>query len=391
MTGPSPDVAVVGGGICGLTTALALQRRGVEATVYEAASDYRPVGAGILLQTNALLALERLGIADRVADRGVPLSEVRLLSPSGRVLKRADVDRVERAQFGRGYVAIHRASLQELLLDELDAAPLTGKECVAVDGTKQPTVRFADDTAVQPDVLVGADGIRSVVREGVAPGTELASLDAVVYRAVVPVALPAARRAGGVEVWGTGTYTGGAPVADDAFYWFATAPNSVDGDPVATFRERLADHPEPIPTVLDSLEGDDVFATGLSAVPSLPRWHRDSVALAGDAAHGMLPFAGQGAAQGIEDALVLAAAIYGATDPADAFASYEAERKPRADRIRAEARRLGLLSTVDSRVGVAARNGALSLLPAAIYRRMRRRRAAGTSLPTDGGGASSQG
>ncbi|QLG28004.1 FAD-dependent monooxygenase [Halorarum halophilum] len=387
MTRETPEVTIVGGGICGLTAAIALERRGWTPTVYEAASEYRPVGAGILLQTNALLVLDRLGLADRVLADGVPLEDSLIRSAGGRVLTRFDLDRVERAEFGYGFVAIHRADLQRILLEELDAAVETGMPCTAVPGTDPPVARFADGIRVRPDVLIGADGIGSTVRDAVAPGVERRALDGVVYRAVTTVDLPERYRAQGVEVWGDGSYAGGAPISDDRFYWFATATPPVAERSAgaeattAALRERFAAFPEPIPSVVGSLDDDDVFVTELEEVPELDRWSRGSVALAGDAAHGMLPFAGQGAAQAIEDGLVLAHALDTHEDPEAAFEAYEAERKPRADRIRAESHRLGRLGTVRSRAGARARNLAVGLLPDAVFRRARRRRASGTSLP----------
>ncbi|WP_227378894.1 FAD-dependent oxidoreductase [Haladaptatus halobius] len=387
MTRAIPDVAIVGGGICGLTTALALERRDGTPTVYEAASEYRPIGAGLLLQTNALLVLDRLGIADRVLTEGVPLRDTVIRSSGGRVLKRFDLNRVERNRFGYGFVAIHRAELQQILIDELNAEVETGMVCEAVLDTDPPTVRFADGTHVHPDVLVGADGINSAVRDAIAPDTELRTLESVVYRAVATVDVPEQHRARGVEVWGDGTYTGGAPIGDDRFYWFATAPETFAGDStdsrevLSALRERYDTFPEPIPSVVESLDADDVFVTGLEDVPPLDRWHRGSVVIAGDAAHGMLPFAGQGAAQAIEDALTLAHAIDTSDDPSAAFERFEAERKPRADRIRSESRRLGTLGTMQSSVGSQARNIAVKLLPDAFFRRSRRRRASRTSLP----------
>ncbi|MFC4552734.1 MULTISPECIES: FAD-dependent oxidoreductase [Halorussus] len=390
MSREYPDVAIVGGGICGLTAALALERRGWTPTVYEAASEYRPVGAGILLQTNALLVLDRLGVAERVRDAGVSLADTEIRSPSGRVLQRFGLDAVERREFGYGFVAIHRAALQRILLDELDAEVRTGMNCIAVTDTETPTVRFADGTTVGPDVLVGADGIGSAVREAVSPSVGPQPFDGVVYRAVAGVELAEEHRASGFEVWGDGTYAGGAPVDGDRFYLFATAPEplAVDGTDaratVAALRNRLDEFPDPVPAVVESLEPGDVFATGLADVPPLDRWHRDAVVLAGDAAHAMLPFAGQGAAQGVEDALALAHALDAHEERSAAFRAYETERKPRADRIRSESRRLGELGTMRSTLGCRVRNAAAGLLPAALLRRSRRRRAAGTSLPETG-------
>ena len=380
------DIAIVGGGICGLTSALALEQHGLDPVVYEGATEYRPVGAGLLLQTNALRVLGRLGVADRVREAGVPLSDTLLRGPSGAVLKRFDLDRVECPEFGYGFVAIHRADLQGILLDELDADVETDKECVSVTGTESPTVEFADGTRLEPDVLVGTDGIHSAVRDAVAPDVTPRALDSCVYRAVVETDLSERDQTRGFEVWGDGAYTGGAPLDSDRFYWFATVPEpDVDAAEsrvtTAALRERFGDFPEPVPSVVDALSPEDVFVTPLEDLPSLPRWHDGSVVLAGDAAHGMLPFAGQGAAQAIEDALWLAHCIESWDSTQSAFEAYQAERRPRADRIRAESRRLGALGTMQSRLGARLRNGTLSLLPNAIFRRLRRRRAADASIP----------
>ncbi|WP_222916609.1 FAD-dependent oxidoreductase [Natrinema sp. SYSU A 869] len=387
MTPERRDVAIIGGGICGLTTALALERRGWTPTVYEAASEYRPIGAGILLQTNALLVLDRLGIVDRVREAGVPLEDNLIRSASGRVLTRFDLDRVERADFGYGFMAIHRAELQRILLDELDAEVRIGMTCEAVTDTETPAVRFTDGTQIEPDILIGTDGINSVVRDAVAPNVEPRALDSIVYRAIATVDLPEQYRTRGLEVWGEGTYTGGAPTDADRFYWFTTAPESTaegrtDSRPTKAMLIGLfSEFPAPVPSVVESLDTETVLSTGLADVPPLEQWHRGSVVVAGDAAHGMLPFAGQGAAQAIEDALTLAHEITTCGESTAAFEIFEAKRKRRADRIRAESHRLGALITIQSRVGARIRNLAVGTLPDAVFRRARRRRASRTSLP----------
>ncbi|WP_232701442.1 FAD-dependent oxidoreductase [Halobacterium wangiae] len=380
------DVAVVGGGICGLTTALALERRGFDPTVYEAATEYRPVGAGILLQTNAMLVLDRLGLADRVREAGVALGRSTVRGPSGRPLAEFDVDRVERAEFGHGFVSVHRANLQRILLDSLDADVHTAKECVAVADATSPTISFADGTRASPDVVVGADGIDSVVREAVAPTTQQRHLPGVVYRAVVDVSLPPEHAHSGVEVWTGGCNTGGAPIEDDRFYWFCVAPERVapDGDDRATLQrlgDRFGDAAEPVSSVIAALDPEQVFTTDLRDLPALPRWHRGNVVLAGDAAHAMLPFAGQGTAQAIEDGPVLAHALATHDDPGSAFEEYESARRSRADSIRAESYRLGRFGTTQSELVSRARNAALGLVPQRVLRRFRRQRAAGTTLP----------
>jgi len=381
------DIAIVGGGICGLTTALALEQRGLSPTVYEAASEYRPVGAGILLQTNALLVFDRLGIVDRIRSIGVPLDDARILSPRGRLLQRFDLDALERTQFEYGYVAIHRSDLQGILLEELDADIRMDKTCAEIEETAPPTARFEDGTRIHPDLLVGADGIDSTVRGAVAPDTEVQTLDTPVYRALATCELPERHRARGLEVWGEGTYTGGAPIDADRFYWFATAPDQlVARTPASTdlmerIRRYYGTFPEPVPTVIDAIEAEDIVTTGLADVPPLDHWSRGSVVLAGDAAHGMLPFAGQGAAQAIEDALTLATTLDVYADHRTAIDAYEGERKQRADRVRRESGWLGALGTSQSNLVCRARNLAVDLLPSSVFSRLRRERLTDTSLP----------
>lgn len=383
----SPSIAIVGGGICGLTTAVALERRGLSPTVYEAADEYGPVGAGILLQTNAMLVFDRLGVAERIRDAGTALEGGGLRSSGGAFMTRFDLDALERREFGYGFVAVHRAELLRILREALDAEVRTGMDCVAVDGTAPPTVHFDDGTTVEPDILVGADGIDSTVRDAVVDEAAPRSLDAVAYRALVEFDVPAPYRRQGFEVWGRGTYTGGAPVDEDRFYWFATAPQPLTGDGAspdavhAALREHLVDAPEPVPAIIDVLAPDDLVVTALRDLPSLDSWTRDRVVLTGDAAHAMLPFAGQGAAQAIEDGLALADALAAHSDHDRALAAYERRRKPRGDRIRAESHRLGRLGTMQSALGCRLRNAVLDAIPDGLVRRFRRRRAANTSLP----------
>lgn len=383
----SNEIAIVGGGVCGLTTAVALEQRGLSPTVYEAAAEYRPVGAGILLQTNAMLVFDRLGIADSIRDAGTQLDGGGLRSLDGSFMTQFDLHAVERREFGYGFVAIHRADLQRILLDELHTDVRTGMDCVDVVGTDPPVVHFDDDTTISPDILVGSDGIHSTVRDAVTPGVESRPLDGVAYRALVTLDLPKPYQTQGFEIWGDGTYTGGSPVDENRFYWFATAPEPLTDDHAApeavasALRDYLDGYPEPIPKILDGLDPDDLIVTALEDLPSLDSWSRNRVVLAGDAAHAMLPFAGQGAAQAIEDGLILADAIATHETHERAFEAYESERKPRADRVRGESRRLGRFGTMQSTLGCRFRNFVFDAVPDTVFRHVRRRQAAGTSLP----------
>ena len=375
-----PPIAILGGGICGLTTALALERRGFTVEVYEAAPEYRPVGAGILLQTNALVALQELGLATEVVESGKALSDVRIRSPSGRVLQAFDLDREQEA-FGHRYVAIHRADLLEILRRNVSSPVHTGKKCTHVSDPIEPTVRFDDGTQIHPGIVVGADGIHSTVRETITTVSER-SLETTVVRAVTSVPLDERYECTGFEVWGNGTYTGGAPIGEDRFYWFATVPEELpDAASVDAIRSFYTSYPTPIPAIIETVTAEDIISTKLIDLPPVDQWSRGSTVLAGDAVHGMLPFAGQGAAQSIEDALALASALDSHRSVSEAFAEYESQRISRANKIRTEAHVLGQLGTMQSAVACWLRNAAAMALPETVVNRFRHRRVANASLP----------
>jgi len=379
------EVSIIGGGICGLATALALQQRGIQPTVYESTPRYRPVGAGILLQTNAISVLDELGLAEAVRTQGAELTEVPFRSPDGRRLAAFDLS-FEREQFGHGFVAIHRAELQEILLSALDSDPEMGMECAAVSTPENPTVRFTDGTTIAPDAVIGADGIGSAVRSTVSPGAKPESAGCVAYRGVT-VADDSTEAEPGFEVWGEGSFVGCSPLGDGRIYWYATAtdplaPNGSAVERKAALSARFESYPAPIPSLIDSTPTGEVIVTPLADLPALDNWSKGAVTLAGDAAHPMVPFAGQGAAQALEDAAVIAAALdhYDCLDTA--FVGYEQCRKPRAEQVVSASRRLGRLATIDSHLGCRLRNLTVRLVPTRLTRRLRATQAVPSQLPT---------
>lgn len=368
------EIAIIGGGICGLATGVALQQRGIQPTVYESTTQYEPVGAGVLLQTNAMAVLDELGLAEAVGTRGAELTEVPFRSPGGRRLAAFDLS-FEREQFGHGFVAIHRATLQEILRSALDSTPEMGMECASVSPPENPTVSFADGTTHSHDAVIGADGIGSTVRSTIAPNAQPDPAGCVAYRGVTEVDDSTAADPG-FEVWGEGSFVGCSPLGDGRTYWYATtndplAPDGSAAERKAALAARFGSYPAPVPMLIESTPPDEVIFTPLADILTLECWSTGAVTLAGDAAHTMLPFAGQGAAQALEDAAIIAAAIDRYETPGTAFAAYERCRKPRAERIVLASRRVGRLATIDSTVGCRLRNLAARRTPARLTRRLR--------------------
>ena len=179
------SVLIIGGGIGGLAAAVALRRAGIAARVFERAPQISEVGASLSIFSNAVKALRRMGLEDQVLSLGPEVVKARFLSTTGQVLSSIDVEDISR-DCGAASVVVHRADLQQMLLNALDADQVaTGKECVGVvqdeDGV---TVRFADRTEARGQIAIGADGIRSTVSTSLFGEEGLRSAGYYCYRAM---------------------------------------------------------------------------------------------------------------------------------------------------------------------------------------------------------------
>ena len=332
-------IVVVGAGIGGLTAALALGRAGVRCAVVERSAALPGTGGGIQIPPNASAVLHRLGLAPALAGA---------FRPAAREVRRwADDTLIGRTRFDfpDPYYTVRRATLCRALLAAVrrvhgpDAVSF-GLRCVGVsDRGEDVVVRLDDGTARVADAVVGADGLHSSVRAQLGTGPVRYSGHSV-YRAVLPSGRAGRLAPATVVVWlGPGRHCVAYPVDDGGVNLVATVPSPV---PPSRVREVAAGE------VLSAYTGWHPAVRGLIALATrldhhglfdrgdLSAWHRGRVVLLGDAAHPMLPFVAQGAAQAIEDAEVLASVI----DRPDAFARYEAARRSRVARL-AELARAG--------------------------------------------------
>ncbi len=217
-------VLIAGGGIGGLTAAVALRRIGCEVLVFERAPDLRAVGAGISLQPNAIAALRTIGLAEKVIAAGHRSGLASILKPDGRTISR---DGHRRGLAGGGRVTLHRATLQSLLAAAAAPGDLRlGAEVVACE-PRPGGVRavLADGSEIDGDLLIGADGIRSAVRRHLLGDGEPLYAGYYCWRGVCPRA--GLHLEGLSETWGRGRRFGLVPIDGDRVYWFAV----VNGEP----------------------------------------------------------------------------------------------------------------------------------------------------------------
>ncbi|GAA2705036.1 FAD-dependent monooxygenase [Actinoplanes palleronii] len=346
------QAVVIGAGVGGLAAGVALQRRGWDVTVLERAAALEEVGAGLAVAPNALRTLDTFGLGDRLRELSGLEGAAGIRRPDGGWISRSDGDRAT-ARFGDPIIAVHRATLVEVLASGLAPGTLRlGRPVTEVDPSSGTVVTAAGPLTA--DLVVAADGINSSVRMSLFPAhpgpvhTGVTS-----WRFVVP-------HPGGTvtpgETWGGGKVFGVVVLGDGRVYCYATAPAPAGGraaDEQAELSRLFGAWHEPIRSLIAA--ATSVTRTDVRCLDQpLPSFHRGRVALLGDAAHAMTPNLGQGACQAIEDAAVLAA--HAADLP-----RYSAERLPRTTAVARASRRVARMAGLDNRAAEWVRNTGMSL------------------------------
>jgi 2-polyprenyl-6-methoxyphenol hydroxylase-like FAD-dependent oxidoreductase len=367
-------IIVIGGGIGGLCTAIALRKVGIDAVVYEQAEQLDEVGAGLTIWTNAVKALRSIGLADEVINAGKKIRRGEVRTPKGTVLTRTPFQELERL-FGEPSVALHRADLHRVLLDALPSDSVRiGMKCVGFKQDKDKiTVSFSDGNREEADFLVGADGIHSVVREMLFPEISLRYSGYTVWRGVVnwenEIDLKTTS-----ETLGRGSRFGIVPIGGKRIYWYATAntPAGQKQTPAERKKYLLAqfkDWHQPIERLIESTPEKFILHNDIFDIAPLKCWHNNRVVLLGDAAHPTTPNLGQGACLAIESAVVLARCLSQTDDWAAALRRYEIERMPRTAWINEQSWRTGKIGQLEGRLSCTLRNFILRATPHFIMRK----------------------
>ncbi|MTB52362.1 FAD-dependent monooxygenase [Lewinella sp. W8] len=344
-------VGIIGGGITGLTTALALRKRGIEAVVYEQAASLNEIGAGIWVQPNAMKVLDWLGIREQVMTCGIELHRVGITDAQLQPLRKLKGDLVEDAE-GSKILAIHRAKLQRVLFEaaERSCEIYLNKQYlrheVHPDGI---TIHFAEGEA-EVDILLGADGINSAVRASIMPDAPLRNAGQICWRGVAKMPLPEALKNLGQEAWGSHRRFGFSQIGEETVYWFAVVDDTVvvggNTRPKTESLMKLFGGFSPVVReIIGHTEAAQIHQATLHDLKRLPRWFDNKICLLGDAAHATTPNMGQGACQGMEDAYFVSQYLAECLPDARlAFQRFEERRRRKVDYVVNTSWRFGKLA-----------------------------------------------
>lgn len=362
-------VLIVGAGIAGLTAAIALRHKGIDATIIEQASQLSEIGAGIQIAANGSVVLRELGLEQAVAAKSVipgsfDMRDIR----DGKLLWVAPLGEEGTRRWGAPLYNVHRADLIEILADALPSESVRlGVHCTGFSQDENGvTVHVEDGDDLHGHVLIGADGIHSVIRKQLFGEDDVQFSNILMWRALIP-----AEKLEHVDLPERGNYWFG-PGRTLITYWIrpqnlysilASVPSGevhreswTESGDIEELRASFSDLEPRAQAMMDQI--DTAFLTGMFYRDPIDRWTDRRVTLMGDAAHPMVPFLAQGACQGMEDAWVLATMLeHYIDDPMAGLQEYEQRRRPRTTRVQSGARAMVKLVHESEPERIKARNG----------------------------------
>lgn len=340
-------VIIIGSGMAGLAAGIAMRQMGYKVEIYEKTRKLRPAGAGISLWSNGIKVLNKLGLGKEVAAIGGEMNRMEYRNHQGEILNNVNLMPLIE-QVGQRPYPVSRTDLQQMMLTAFGEADVRmGMRCVEVkQDAESATAIFEDGSTATGDVIVGADGIRSVVREYLNGGkVEPRYAGYVNWNGIVEASPDLAES----DVWviyvGEGKRASMMPIGGNRFYFFMGCPKpkgtKVEPKDIrAELKSTFEGWAQPVQNLIAKLDPEQVNRLEISDIDPLPHLVKGRIALVGDSAHATTPTLGQGGCQAMEDAEVLCRYLITTNiSVEDALKRYETERKERVAQLVLKARK----------------------------------------------------
>ena len=370
------NVVIIGGGIGGLATAIGLNNLGIKAQIYEQASTFKPLGTGIGIGSNAMLALNELGVAEDILNKAMPLHEQRFLNGHSEIMNTIDFT-ILKDKFGEENIAIERADLHHALFEAIDSDQFHFDK--KVSGFKQTdnhvSIYFSDNTSITANYVIAADGIHSIFRQTIKPRSNPRYAGYTCWRGIAKIKDDVEPHVSS-EAWSKNGRFGWAPLYNGYAYWFAciNAPES-DEYYKSLDQTGVANHFSYFSPVVERLIKDTpnefFLHHDIYDIKPLDNFVYNRICLLGDAAHATTPNMGQGAGQSIEDAYELMQSIKNTSHIREAFHQYNAKRVHKTKKVINISRQIGWAAQCDHPLFINFRDLIFPLVPKSLlFRRL---------------------
>lgn len=363
-------ISIIGGGIGGLTTALALQKRGLNVTVYEASAEIKPVGAGIILANNAMQVFQNLGIHRKIEEAGHKVSRMKITDTHLNDLSVADLTDYEK-KYGVHNIAVHRGELQNILANEIGFSNIKlGKRLAKIEKAENFKLTFEDKSTVESKIVIGADGIKSVVRNQLFEKSTIRNTNQLCWRGLCETDLSKKYEHEFNEAWGKGKRFGFGKIDWNKVYWYALTNHYNTNIAEANLTDLFSEFHPDILNIISATNRENIFVSDIIDLKPINKWQSENLCLIEDAAHATTPNLGQGACQAIEDAFVLGKLLDNGIAIENTFEEYEKLRRGKAHKIVTTSWILGKIAHWSNPLLVSLRNTSLRMTPNSVNKKL---------------------
>ena len=367
-------VTIIGAGIGGLTTAVALNKEGIDYEIFESAPELKPVGAGIVMASNAMQVFNRLGIDKKIVAAGLEINNAFGVDQNFSVISGLSVKDKVATRYGIGNYAFHRARLQQVLLAELDHSKihLNKKFCSLQQSSNGVKLEFEGKTIINSDLVIGADGIKSAVRKSIFGEIPFRYSGQTCWRGMTKFELPEKLKNNSYEMWGNqrGLRFGFVPTAKDEVYYFTTYYTDANQQDESGVKNKIRNiyrvFGEVPAQLIEATDEENIIRSDINDFRPMEKWWEGRVALVGDAAHATTPNLGQGGCQAVEDACVIAKALKEESTIEAAFAKYQKVRFEKAVHVVNMSWRFGRMTNIGNPILRSIRNSVMRMIPESV-------------------------
>ena len=356
-------VNIIGAGIGGLTTALTLKQRGLNVNIFESSAEIKPVGAGIILANNAMQVFQKLGIQDKIEKAGNKISFMKITDDQLKPLSVVNLSEYEQ-KYSVSNISIHRGELQKILVNEIGFDNINlSKRLSKIEKNRLFKLTFEDNSTIESKVVIGADGIKSVVRNQLFEKSTLRNQNQICWRGICETDLPQKYHNELNEAWGKGKRFGFVKISDKKVYWYALANSKNVEISDVNLKEIFSEFHSDILNILLATKKEQIIVSDIFDLKPIDKWQSENICLVGDAAHATTPNLGQGACQAIEDAYVLGKLLDNGMPIENTFKAYEKLRRKKAHTIVNTSWTVGKIAHIENRLGIWLRNLAMKNMP----------------------------
>lgn len=356
-------VNIIGAGIGGLTTALTLKQKGLNVKIYESSAEIKPVGAGIIIANNAMQVFQKLGLQDKIEKVGNKISFMKITDTQLNDISVVDLSEYEK-KYGVHNIAIHRGELQKILADEIGFENINlSKRLSKIEKEELFKLTFEDNTTFECKLVIGADGIKSVVRNQLFEESTLRNANQKCWRGICEIDLPKNYHNELNEAWGKGKRFGFVKISDKKVYWYALTNANKFSKKTTNLLEVFKEFHTDILKIISATNKEQIILNDIIDLKPIDKWQAENVCLIGDAAHATTPNLGQGACQAIEDAYVLGKLLDEGLAIESTFKQYENLRRKKAHTIVNISWTVGKMAHIENNLGIWLRNKIMRNLP----------------------------